>query len=747
MASTRLPPPLEIYQDPIASYNTDPLLAQSNFDIYQQHPSPLDTFTALPYPEDTASGLSQFRQTGYSPLKQSHPSSSPLRVVFGDKANICFPPPIPSAFATDSPVKRRLSSAYQPIAPQKPAKALFTSYTIDKENQPTTPHNDNFAEFPGPSYGYKGQAKRTLMDAAPLQEKASKKPRTENTTSFQLPNPEDMPPIEDDGSKPPYSYANLIAMSIMRAPNRRLTLAQIYKWISDTFSYYRLSKTGWQNSIRHNLSLTKNFIKQERPKDDPGKGNYWAIEPGMEHHYIKEKPSRRPASSSASAGPVSSGPGSSGPTSSGPAPPGPAFQVKVSSQPLSDMVNSSAALPPLLSSTQTEPHISVSFEPSSDATIDASDPALREDFEVEGTINMPPPAMRAPLSSPLQAIRSSPPIARRSVSREGTPSLIAEFSSSANPSRSRKRKFGSMNDSGYFSSIESSALRGFGHSEAEIKAPRFKRGRAEEEIARIRSSSHDLSPSKGRTMLRQKTPQLPSSSPLRTIDNSLMLPPLTPAMTFKRPAKPPASISPNTNLRNHRNKIRELVGSPAKNLHVLHNDGLTFSPAFNILDDDHSIFTDALDSSFNIYSDSPKHDQSPVFPQKHSAKRPGLDRASTTSNILGDITGTSKNSRANIPKLNAPFLESPVRFRSPSKSPSKSPDKWFGIENADFSKDDFFSLDFFADDDGDDFGGLDLLQGFTRIGEKEKENEAVGTLANKKVARPPMGNRSQTTRF
>ena len=747
MTSTRHPPPVEIYQDPAASYDTDPLLIQSDYDLYQQYPSPLDTFTVLPYPEDTAPGLSLPRQTGCSPLKQSRPSSSPPRVVFGDKANICFPPPVPSAFSTDSPVKRRLNSAYQPIAPQKPAKVLFTSFTIDKENQPTAPHNDNFAEFPSPSYGYKGQAKRALMDAAPLQENASKKPRTEDTTSIQLPNPEDMPPIEDDGSKPPYSYANLIAMSIMRAPNRRLTLAQIYKWISDTFSYYRLSKTGWQNSIRHNLSLTKNFIKQERPKDDPGKGNYWAIEPGMEHHYINEKPCRRPASSSAPAGRASSGPTSSGSASSGPAPLGPAFQVKVSSQPLSDMTISSAALPPLLPSTQMDTHNSASFEPSSDATIDASDPALREDFEVEGAVNMPPPAIRAPLSSPPQAIRSSPPVARHSLSREGTPSLIAEFSSSANPPRSRKRKYGSMNDSGYFSSIESSALRGFGHSEAEIKAPRFKRGRAEEEIARIRSSSHDLSPSKGRAMLRQKTPQLPSSSPLRAVDNSLMLPPLTPAMTFKRPAKPPASVSPNTNLRNHRNKIRELVGSPAKNLHVLHNDGLTFSPAFNILDEDPGIFTDALDSSFNIYPDSPERDQSAVSPHKHSGKRPRLDRASTSSNILGDITGTSKNSRANIPKLNAPFLESPLRFRSPSKSPSKSPDKWFGIESADFAKDGFFNLDFFADDDGDDFGGLDLLQGFTRIGEKEKENEVVGAVGNKKVARPPMGYRSHTTRF
>jgi hypothetical protein len=92
--------------------------------------------------------------------------------------------------------------------------------------------------------------------------------------------PYTLPPPPYSAHKPPFSYAALIGQAIMASPGRRLTLNDIYKYITTVYPYFVGGQMGWQNSIRHNLSLNPCFMKIDRngvTVERSQKGSLWAI--------------------------------------------------------------------------------------------------------------------------------------------------------------------------------------------------------------------------------------------------------------------------------------------------------------------------------------------------------------------------------------------------------------------------------------------------------------------------------------
>ncbi|PVZ97337.1 hypothetical protein BB558_006709 [Smittium angustum] len=97
--------------------------------------------------------------------------------------------------------------------------------------------------------------------------------------------------------KLPYSYATLITYAILRHPKGKMTLNEIYSWIIEKYPHFKNAGNGWKNSIRHNLSLNKTFVRVPRPINQPGKGAYWAVDMKVlnDSIYMKNRNKRNPS--------------------------------------------------------------------------------------------------------------------------------------------------------------------------------------------------------------------------------------------------------------------------------------------------------------------------------------------------------------------------------------------------------------------------------------------------------------------
>lgn len=779
-------PEMQVHQDHFDSFQDFQLaqdLASYNNAVQPIHDAVTNSHIVIQPPASSGS---------QSPLKLGSPQSSPIPEVkegFFDAVKI---PPPDMSFPTDSPTKGASYGPYYPALAPKPQKALFATFPashMDKENHARVENASNVGSVshhqPKSSLG-KRPSSSSSNNAA--RDRAIKRSKTEDEPVGPLPDPGQMPTLSDEGGKPPYSYAQLIGMAILRAPNRRLTLAQIYKWISDTFAYYREAETGWTNSIRHNLSLNKAFVKKERPKDDPGKGNYWAIADGMEMQFAKDGVKRRPIPPEAGH-----------------------FEALNCDTMRSVHVPRNAFLfPPKQSRLLDASRFPKETELSSDATIPASDPPTQYDQQ-ELPRKKPTQQNIADLhSSPPVEIHSSPPVARQAA-RPSSPMHPPSFKAPIGSGAGRKRRSDNFRDSGYYSGLESSVTRPANAgpipltSEGEGDRKRARQGLAQDEIRRMRSSSFDPSPAKNRQVFKKPAPAVTLTSSSPGLPSPYKLPDGTSPQSQLDfwPDSITNAVSPNTHLRRHRESVRDLVGTPGKDLFPELDVNLT--PEFAIEDferqstrssetaksdqkiagtsDVPEFLTPRMPEIFSkpastrsdlnyltmFDPENPLHEYfmrgSPVA-RKLSAQKPQLP--SGEDDIRGCVAARNRSksrlgSPFNTPPKMLPPEESANQGESPrKKGPKLSGDPFvgfdrdqdcFGVSPNAFVNQPILSPDKPAED-------LDLLRGFRSISAtSNKENDsyvglrpqlagkrklkpASGVFTKSKPVRPPLQNRS-----
>ncbi|XP_022096118.1 fork head protein homolog 2-like [Acanthaster planci] len=88
----------------------------------------------------------------------------------------------------------------------------------------------------------------------------------------------------------PHSYVELISMAIKASPSCMLTLREILAYLQEHNECFQGSYVGWKNSVRHNLSSSRCFVKLLRNSKRPfGKDNFWAMNPDCTHCQTAEQ--------------------------------------------------------------------------------------------------------------------------------------------------------------------------------------------------------------------------------------------------------------------------------------------------------------------------------------------------------------------------------------------------------------------------------------------------------------------------
>ncbi len=178
----------------------------------------------------------------------------------------------------------KIKSETQPESPL-PAKPEKRKYTKRKKVDNQTEGQPEDSQAIRQSVQADGLSTEATAPPKPPKEKKPPKPPRSPSPVF---DESQMTP--EQLAKPQSSYVVLIHEALTNSKTGAMSLPQIYRAIERRYPFYKLrvTTTGWQSSVRHNLSQHHAFRKVERD----GKGWMWGLVPGVS---IEKEKKRRPS--------------------------------------------------------------------------------------------------------------------------------------------------------------------------------------------------------------------------------------------------------------------------------------------------------------------------------------------------------------------------------------------------------------------------------------------------------------------
>ncbi len=139
-------------------------------------------------------------------------------------------------------------STTQHAHPQAPTSDLPAGslYPMTGNHQPLAPAPPYFKRAVTPPTLQKdGRNQRGVFDSRPP-------PSPMYNRGMMMESTQDIDYSQDAAKdlKPPFSYATMIAQAIFSNEEEKLTLSNIYAWISEKYAFYRHSNSGWQVSLK-----------------------------------------------------------------------------------------------------------------------------------------------------------------------------------------------------------------------------------------------------------------------------------------------------------------------------------------------------------------------------------------------------------------------------------------------------------------------------------------------------------------